>query len=126
MLNRHVCDILIVRRRPERAPGRPLLRQMLCTNSMDILRSENGLRVLNYRGSFIPKKVDERKHNLVVTWDIMMQDYRNVNMDECYLMQKIPADDTFWEYFNESILPLSPSEKMRYMDLDLTLETWIK
>jgi hypothetical protein len=98
---------------------------MLCTNSTEILRSENGLRVLNYRGSFTPKKVDERKHNLLVTWDIMMQDYRNINMDECYLMQKIPADDRFWEYFNESILTLTPQEKMRYMDLDNTLDTWI-
>jgi hypothetical protein len=124
MLNKNVCDILIVRRRPERAPNRPLLRQMLCTNNTEILRSENGLRVLNYRGSFVPKKVNERKHNLIVTWDIMMQDYRNVNMDECYLMQKIPADDRFWEYFNESILTLSPKEKMRYMDLDNVLDPW--
>ena len=54
----------------------------------------------------------------------MMQDYRNVNMDECYLMQKIPADDRFWEYFNESILTLSPKEKMRYMDLDNVLDPW--
>ena len=124
LLKSNVCDLLVVRRRPERAPGRPELRQMLCTNSMEILRSENGLRVLNYSGSFEPKKVDERKHNLVVTWDIFMQDYRNVSMDLCYLVQKIPADDNFWKFFNENIFPMSPNEKMRYMDLELNLDTY--
>lgn len=124
LLKSNVCDLLIVRRRPERAQGRPELRQMLCTNSMEILRSENGLRVLNYSGSFEPKKVDERKHNLVVTWDIFMQDYRNVSMDMCYLVQKIPADDNFWKFFNENIFPMSPNEKMRYMDLELNLDTY--
>jgi hypothetical protein len=124
LLKSNICDLLVVRRRPERAPGRPELRQMLCTNSMEILRSENGLRVLNYSGSFEPKKVDERKHNLVVTWDIFMQDYRNVSMDMCYLVQKIPADDNFWKFFNENIFPMSPNEKMRYMDTELNLDTY--
>lgn len=126
LLQSNICDLLIVRRRPERAPGRPGLRQMLCTNSREILRSENGLRVLNYRGSFDPKQVDERKHNIVVTWDIFMQDYRNVSMDMCYLVQKMPADDTFWPFFNEKIFPMSANEKMRYMDLELNLDQFEK
>jgi hypothetical protein len=117
---------MIVRRRPERAPGRPDIRQMLCTNSMEILRSENGLRTLNYRGSLEPKKVNERLHNLVVTWDIFMQDYRNVSMDMCYLVQQMPADDTFWQFFNEKIYPMSPNEKMRYMDIELNLDPFPK
>lgn len=126
LLQSNICDLLIVRRRPERAPGRPELRQMLCTNSMEILRSENGMRVLNYRGSFNPKKVDERKHNLVVTWDIFMQDYRNVSMDMCYLVQKMPANDDFWPFFNEKIFTMSANEKMRYMDLDVNLDQFPK
>jgi hypothetical protein len=124
LLNNNVCDLLIARRRPERALGRPIMRQMLCTNSMEILRSENGLRTLNYNGSFEPKKVDERKHNIVVTWDIFMQDYRNVSMDMCYLVQKIPADDNFWKFFNENIFPMSPNEKLRYMDDKLNLDPY--
>ena len=126
LLKNNICDLLIVRRRPERAPGRPDIRQMLCTNSMDILRSENGLRTLNYRGSLEPKKVDERMHNLVVTWDIFMQDYRNVSMDMCYLVQKMPADDNFCEYFNKYIFPMSPNEKLRYMDIELNLDPFPK
>jgi hypothetical protein len=93
---------------------------------MEILRSENGLRTLNYRGSLEPKKVNERSHNLVVTWDIFMQDYRNVSMDMCYLVQQMPADDTFWPFFNEKIYPMSPNEKMRYMDIELNLDPFPK
>jgi hypothetical protein len=124
LLKNNVCDLLIARRRPERAPGRFIMRQMLCTNSMEILRSENGLRTLNYSGSFEPKKVDERKHNLVVTWDIFMQDYRNVSMEMCYLVQKIPADDNFWKFFNENIFTMSPNEKLQYMDDKLNLDPY--
>jgi len=126
LLKSNICDLMIVRRRPERAPGRPEIRQMLCTNSMEILRSENGLRTLNYRGSLEPKKVNERLHNLVVTWDIFMQDYRNVSMDMCYLVQQMPADDTFWPFFNEKIYPMSPNEKLRYMDIELNLDPFPK
>lgn len=124
LLKNNICDLLIVRRRPERAPGRPIIRQMLCTNSMEILNSYNGKTTLNFSGSFEPKKVDERKHNLVVTWDIFMQDYRNVSMDMCYLVQKIPADDNFWKFFNENIFPMSPNEKLRYMDNELNLDPY--
>lgn len=122
LLQNNVCDILIVRRRPERAQGRPEMRQMLCTNSMELLRSENGLRTLNYHGSLEPKKIDEGFHNVVVTWDIFMQDYRNVSMNMCYLVQKMPADDSFWQFFNEKIYPMSANEKMRYMDTGLNLD----
>ena len=126
LLKSNICDLMIVRRRPERAPGRPELRQMLCTNSMEILRSFNGETTLNYQGSLEPKKINERQHNIVVAWDIFMQSYRNISMDMCYLVQQMPADDTFWPFFNEKIYPMSPNEKLRYMDIELNLDPFPK
>jgi hypothetical protein len=117
LLKNNVCDIYFLRRRPERAPGRPVFRQMLCTNSNEILRSENGFRTLNYRIPG-PKQINEAIHNVVVTWDIFMQNFRNVSMEYCYLIKSIPADDNFWKYFNQHIYPMSINEKMRYMDLE--------
>ena len=116
LLTRNACEIFFIRRRPERAPGRPYFRNMLCSNSMQLLRSENGIRNLNFRSPRGPKKVDERKHNLLVVWDIFMQDYRNVSMDDCYVIQTIPHDDTFWKYYNDVLLKMGSSEKLRYMD----------
>lgn len=119
LLKTHVCDVFFLRRKPE--DGRPAHRQMLCTNSPEILRSENGYRVLNYRDPRGMKKVNTVTHNLAVTWDIMMQDWRNVSLDFCFLINKYPADETFWEYFNKNIFPMSANEKLRYMDTKLNL-----
>lgn len=116
ILTRNACELFIFRRRPERAPGRPYFRSMLCSNSMELLRSENGIRNLNFRSPRGPKKVDERKHNLCVVWDIFMQDYRNVAMEDCYMIQTIPDDDTFWKYYNDVLSQMSGEQKMRYMD----------
>jgi hypothetical protein len=44
-----------------------------------------------------------------------MQDWRMVNMNECDLVETIKRDD-FWKYFNEKLIPMSPQQKMQYMD----------
>lgn len=116
LMNSNVCEIFFLRRRPERSPGRPLFRQMICTNSREILRSENGIRSLNFKPPTGPPQINESKHNIVVSWDIIMQDYRNVSMENCYLIQTIPADDRFWQYYNDVLLKMSGNEKLRYMD----------
>lgn len=53
--------------------------------------------------------------NVLNVWDIIMQDYRNINMDDCDMVQIIPSDK-FWEFFEKKLAVLSPREKMRYMD----------
>ena len=114
LLNNNACEIVFLRRRPERAKGRPIFRRMLCSNSMEILNSENGIRSLNFRLPG-PKQVDESKHNLVVTWDIFMQDYRNVSMDACFLVKEI-SNEEFWDYYNKVLYPMPQSQKMQFMD----------
>jgi hypothetical protein len=115
LLNHNACEIVFMRRRPERAPGRPPYRRMLCSNSMELLNSENGIRSLNFRLPG-PKQIDEAKHNVVVAWDIFMQDYRNISCDVVLLVQTIPDDETFWKYYNEVLYPMSANEKMNFMD----------
>lgn len=116
LLTNNVCEVVFVRRRPERAPGRPEVRRMLCSNSMNVLNSENGIRSLNFRLPRTPRRIDEVRHNIVVVWDIMMQDYRNVSMDSCYLRQTIPGDETFWKYYNGVLLKMSSGQKQSFMD----------
>ena len=116
LLNRNVCEIMFIRRRPERAPGRPITRRMLCTNSSTLLNSENGKRSLNFRSPGGPKQISEMLHNVVVVWDIFMQDYRNVSMENCYLVKQFPADDTFWDYYNNVLYPMNKEQKLQFMD----------
>lgn len=118
LLNNNVCEIVFVRRRPERAPGRPGIRRMICSNSISLLNSENGKRSLNFRFPRGPKQINESEHNIVVVWDIIMQDYRNVSMDVCYLVRTIPDGDEFWTYFNNELYPMSKEQKLKYMDND--------
>ena len=37
-------------------------------------------------------------------------------MNECELIQQIPANDDFWEYFNENIYPMSADQKFNFMN----------
>ena len=116
LLRSHICEVVFVRRRPERAPTRPAIRRMLCTNSQLLLNSDNGIRSLNYHPPRTGRRIDEVKHNIVVVWDILWQDYRNVSMDSCYLRQTIPDDDTFWKYYNDVVYLMNTAQKMNFMD----------
>lgn len=133
LLLNNVCEIVFVRRRPERAPDRPEIRRMLCTKSIPLLNSQNGKISLNFRFPKTGRRMDERRHDICVVWDIFMQDYRNVSLSTpespsvsvekgtpsyptCYLRQTIPADDTFWKYYNDALFKMSAEQKMQFMD----------
>jgi RecB family endonuclease NucS len=88
---------------------------MICTKSYDILNSVNGRTTLNYRPPSGPVQVNEARDNLIVVWDILMQNYRAISMTSCDLIQDIAAND-FWEYFNENIYPMSPAQKFSFMN----------
>jgi hypothetical protein len=111
----NVCEIIFVRRRPERTKHRnKLICRMLCTKSRSLLNSLNGKTSLGFRPQKGPKKIDDVKHNVVVTWDIFMQDYRNVSMDACFLVNQFPADDSFWKYFNDNLYTMTADQKENF------------
>ena len=119
LLQNNVCEIIFVRRRPERAPVPPRaeIRRMLCTNSFKLLTSYNAkLSFTNFSLPRTGRRIDEVKHNIVCVWDIFWQDYRNVSMDMCHLRQTIPDDDTFWKYYNDKLLTMKPDVKLHWMD----------
>jgi hypothetical protein len=113
LLLKNVCEIRFVRRRPRAGDGPT--RRMLCTKSYELLNSVNGRTTLNYAPPRGPKKINEAAENVLVVWDILMQDYRTINMNSCDLIQQIP-DNEFWEYFNENIYPMSPEQKFNFMN----------
>ena len=114
LLLQNVCEIRFVRRIP--IVGRSATRRMWCTKSYNLLNSVNGLISLNYKPPTGPKRINEAIENVVIVWDILMQDYRTVSIDRCNLLQTIPADDTFWKYFNENLYPLTAKQKIEFME----------
>lgn len=114
LLLQNVCEIRFDRRRI--APGKPPMRRMLCTKSFDLLNSVNGRVALNYRPPHGGMQINEAVKNVCVVWDIIMQDYRIVSMDTCDLLKTHPADESFWKYYNESLLPMKPGQKLAFMN----------
>jgi hypothetical protein len=88
---------------------------MLCTKNYQLLSSINGKLTLNFREATRQKVINEAVKNVLVVWDILMQDYRIISLDDCDLITKIPADETFWEYFNKNIYPMSTNQKVNFM-----------
>jgi hypothetical protein len=89
---------------------------MLCTSSYKLLNSPEGRVALNYKRAYSTPKFNPAQKNLVITWDIIMQDYRCINMVACNLIQVIPANQQFWKFFNEKLSLLSTQQKIRFMN----------
>ena len=113
LLLTNVVDVRFTRKTPK--PGHPPYRRMLCTNSGELLSSPDGRVALNYIPPKGRKTVNESANNIVITWDILMQDYRCINAAQCDLITTIPINE-FWNYFNEQLAPLSPGDKINYMN----------
>ena len=114
MLLSNVCEVKFARRNPK--PGRPASRRMLCTNNVQLLNSVEGRTVLNYRPPRQAPEYNPNQENLIITWDILMQDFRTINCDTVDLITTLEADETFWVYIHEKIAPMSAGEKMAFMN----------
>jgi hypothetical protein len=113
ILQNNVGEVKFIRRRPK--ADAPPYRRMLCTNSASLLNSNKGIMTLRYTPPKTSPKYNPGPKNLVLTWDIFMQDYRTINADNCQLISIIPANDQFWEYFSEKLIQMSSQEKMEFM-----------
>ena len=113
LLLTNVVEIRFVSKRPK--PGHPGTRRMLCTNSYELLNSIEGKTTLNYRPPKKGRQINEQKNNVAITWDIIMQDYRAINVDQCDLLTTVDVDN-FWDYFKENVMILSAENKIAFMN----------
>lgn len=113
LLRENVVEIVFIRRRPRL--NRPPFRRMLCTLDQGLLNTTNGRLSLNYKPSSNVLPYNAEAKNLLPVWDIFMQDWRMVNCDDCNIINTIKQED-FWDYFNNTLLMMSPQQKMQYMD----------
>lgn len=118
LLENNVLEIKFKRRRAK--PGAPTTRRMLCTNSPVILQSEAGRSTLHYKPAHATPKYSPASKNLVIAWDIFKQDYRAISVDNCELISQMPVSgdgSEFWEYFNNSIYPMTPNQKQSFFNV---------
>jgi len=114
LLKENVCELIIVRRRPR--AGKSAARRMLCTLDQDILNSTNGRLSLNFKPAGQPLPYNAVSKNLLPVWDILMQDWRMVNLNGCDIVKTIKRTE-FWEYCNKTLMTMSPQEKITYMNV---------
>lgn len=113
-LLRNVLEIKFIRRIDK--PGFSPYRRMLCTNCSSLLNSTNGRISLHYRQPQELPKFNPASKNIVLTWDIFMQDYRCINAKNCEIVRTIPAGVEFWLYFNENLKNMTPAQKISFMN----------
>jgi hypothetical protein len=106
------------RRRIEKA-GFGDYRRMLCTNDRGLLMSTLGRNILNFEPATQPPKFNPAQKNLIITWDIFLQNYRCINCNDVEtiaVIQTSPDPKQWWQYFNESILPMPAQQKATFMN----------
>jgi hypothetical protein len=94
-------------------------RRMLCTNDKTLLLSVPGKRILNYSPPTSSLKYDPTSKNLVVAWDIFMQNFRMINCNDVEVISVIktsPDSQPFWTYFYERLVHMSAAQKARFMN----------
>lgn len=113
LLADNVLDLRFVRRVPVK--DKPLTRRMICTKSNNILNSNNGLISLGYRAPVQAPKYNPESEGLVIVWDILMQDFRNIPAETVTILNKTPGNDDFWKYFNNSLRLMTTQQKINFM-----------
>ena len=94
-------------------------RRMLCTNDKTLLLSTPGKQVLNYVVPTGSLKYDPAAKNLIVAWDIFIQNYRMINCNDVEVVATIktsPDPAEFWKYFYERLSNMSAYHKAQFMN----------
>lgn len=117
LLQTSVAELRFHRRHQKR--GFKDYRRMLCTNDQKLLLSVPGKKILNFVPGVGHLKYNPASKNLVVAWDIFMQNYRMINCDDVEVIAVIktnPDQQPFWKYFYEQLAIMSAAHKARFMN----------
>jgi len=115
LLHTYVVELAFTKR----TTGGP--RVMLCTNAPTLLASPEGRIALHWhppKGVGLPYNPSQKK--LVVVWDIMWQQYRQVPIESVRILDTIPVRtdhelDDWWEFFADDLQNLTGTNKKKYM-----------
>ena len=116
LLNDNVCEVVF----SKRTDGNE--RRMLCTNSKLLLHSIAGRGALHFKD---PKGVGlpyfPKDKGLVVTWDIIWQEFRQIPLETVNVISAIPLKSeedikNFWIFFDKKLQDKTAFEKVAWND----------
>jgi len=116
----HVVEV-IAKRRMSPQPWQGLTRRFICTNSYPLLNSIEGKVVFHFRAPSNVPRYNAAAYNLLTVFDLYMQDYRCINLDDYRILGAIPVRTEeeiamFWQYFNSVMSKQSATEKLKKMN----------
>lgn len=119
LLQQNVVEAAFIRRHDKK--GWQPHRRILCTLDRNLLNSLPGRVSLNFTNPVYPPPYPTAAYNLVTTWDIMWQDWRNVPVESLDIVTVIPShtkgqQNVFWAYFSAFLSKLSPQDKKAFMN----------
>ena len=117
LLSKNAAELRFKRRLEK--PGFKDYRRMLCTGDKTLLLSAPGKRVLRFVPPYGSLKYNPASKNLVLTWDIFMQDWRMINcydVDVIAVIKTSPEPNEFWTYFYKQLIYMSAAQKARFMN----------
>lgn len=116
LLQNNVVELIFSRRNIRK--NRPTQRRMLATLNFNILNSNVGQKVFNFKIPTSYTSYDVNSYKLLTVFDIFMQDWRNIPTDSVNIVQILPSDpvEKFWEYFDNVLSKMSASQKAVFMD----------
>ena len=117
LLQTNAAELRFKRRKEK--PGFKDYRRMLCTSDRKLLLSAPAKQVLHFIPTHGHLKYDPNSKNLIVTWDIFLQNWRMVNCDDVDVISVIktsPDPSEFWKYFYSRLVDMSSTHKARFMN----------
>lgn len=110
LCNNNLVELLFNRRSTSKSNS---TRRMLCTRDLRLLNSALGRQTFN----FIPPRkqlsYDPIQKGLVVTFDILKQDWRMVPANGVTFVNAVPTfpQNNFWEYFDKKLRSMTKRQK---------------
>ena len=93
-----VVELKFVRR--VKKMGFPMQRRMFCTLNVPLLNGDIGQNILNFKRPTKPPPYNAEAKGLVVVWDIIMQDWRNIDAKSAVVIKKT-SEDSLPIYVND-------------------------
>jgi len=116
----HVVEVKVIRRNTK--PGFGPRRKFICTNSPLLLNSIAGKTAFHFTAPSQRPPFNAEAYNLITVYDLLIQAYRNVNLDTDVILAAMPIRNEaeltqFWEYFTQVMSKWSSSNKQMIMNM---------
>jgi hypothetical protein len=126
-LQKYVAEIVFVRRRRAKDPTVSVkTRRMICTLNFPLLTAN--AKIFNFKRPTQTSSYNAESKGLVTVWDIIMQNWRNIDIKSAVIVQKSDVSGLpmyvnskvdmakFMNFYDKKIAKMTVGDKRKFMD----------